>query len=132
MLPLAIGCPEFICPIQFDQLRLPKPAMTKPKPANALPLSSPDGQSLPEPEVPVFRCVVYLSRTESGQVHAVVANLADLQVTAGSERSALQRIVPAFKKRVIQFKQEGKEIPWIDPPTAIRPDQDKRVVPIHL
>ena len=82
--------------------------------------------------MPVFRCVIYIRKTESGQTHACVANLPDLEVTAGSERSALQRIVPAFKNRVIEYKQNGETIPWIDPPTAIQDDQDKRVVPVHL
>ncbi len=99
---------------------------------NPLNIASNEDGVLPEPEVPVYRCVVYVRKTESGQVHACVANLPDLEITAGSERSALQKIVPAFKKRVIEFKQNGDCIPWIDPPTPIEKDQDKRVVPIHL
>lgn len=88
--------------------------------------------SAPSPDVPVFRCVVYVRKLDSGEIQATVANLPDLEVIAGSERSALLKIVPAFKKRVIEYKQNGESIPWIDPPTAMQADQDKRVVPVHL
>ena len=101
--------------------------MSDPKPS--IPVS-PLSQSAPD--VPVFRCVVYIRKLESGQVEATVANLADLKIVAGSERSALMKIVPAFKQRVVAHKQKGEAIPLIDPPTPIEADQDQRVVPIHL
>jgi hypothetical protein len=90
------------------------------------------GNQLLQPAVPVFRCLIYLSRPPSGGVLAVVANLPGLEVTAENERAALSRIVPAFKQRMVEYRTEGQPIPWIEPPTPIRADQEQRVVPVHL
>lgn len=83
-------------------------------------------------DVPVFSCIVYLSRAEDGRVQARVANLSGFQCTASSEREALMQLVPAFKQRVRELTQEGTAVPWIDPPPAPKPGEQERFVPVHL
>lgn len=82
--------------------------------------------------VPVFNCIVYVSRDSAGHVRARVANLAGLEFTAGSEREALSKTVPAFKQRVTELTQSGTQIPWIEPPLPPDPGEQTRFVPVHL
>jgi len=83
-------------------------------------------------DVPVFNCIVYVLTTASGEVRARVANLPNLQCTAGSERTALSQLVPAFKQRVSELTRKGTEIPWIEPPLPTEPGEQRRFVPVHL
>lgn len=82
-------------------------------------------------DVPVFNCVVYLSR-DAGGVRARVANLAGLESTASNEREALGKIVPAFRQRVAELMRAGTPIPWIDPPEPAAEGEQTRFVPVHL
>jgi hypothetical protein len=96
-----------------------------------------DGVQLPITEqtssaVPVFSCIVYVSPAAKGGVQARVANLPGLTCSAASERDALAQLVPAFKQRVGELTQNKTPIPWIDPPSPIEPDEQKRFIPIHL
>ena len=84
------------------------------------------------PAVPVFNCIVYLARTDEGQVRARVANLARFECTAASERDALAKLVPAFKQRLAELHQSAGDIPWIDPPLAAEPGEQTRYIPVHL
>ncbi|MEO8494071.1 MAG: hypothetical protein ABI614_03305 [Planctomycetota bacterium] len=92
--------------------------------------------SRPDPlkpvEVPVFSCVVYVAKNASGGVHARVANLAGLECDAGSEREALSKLVPAFKQRMTELAASNTPIPWIEPPSPKRVDEQVRLVPVHL
>ena len=88
-------------------------------------------QHIPPASVPVFSCVVYVSPT-SGGVRARCANLAGLEFTAASERTALGQLIPAFKKQVGQLHAAGEPIPWIDPPAKPEPGEQTRYVPVHL
>ena len=81
--------------------------------------------------VPTFACIVYVTKTDEG-TRARVANLPDLQCIATTERDALGKIVPEFKQRISQWLAAGQQIPWIDPPSAQEPDEQKRFVPVHL
>ena len=83
-------------------------------------------------EVPVFNCVVYIATVADGGVRARVANLADLRCEAGSEREALGKIVPAFKKRVAELTESGTPIPWIEPPEPAQAEEQTRLIPVHL
>ena len=83
------------------------------------------------PVVPVFSCIIYVS-TNAGGVQARVANLAGIECTAASERDALGKIIPAFKRRVGELMQGGTPIPWIEPPTPAKPDEQTRFIPVHL
>jgi len=82
--------------------------------------------------VPVFNCIVHVSRNEDGGVGARVANLPNIACTATSERDALARIVKEFKQAVKQFSEQGVPIPWIDPPSQKEPNEQSRLIPVHL
>ena len=83
-------------------------------------------------EVPVFNCLVYVASRQQGGVRARVANLPDLQCEAASEREALAKLVPAFKKRVGDLTSSGTDIPWIDPPMPVVDGEQTRFIPVHL
>jgi hypothetical protein len=83
-------------------------------------------------EVPVFSCIVYVSPDAGGGVRARVANLPGLECTAGSEREALGKIVPAFKRRIGEQMRSGNQIPWIDPPAPAEAGEQIRFIPVHL
>ena len=65
-------------------------------------------------EVPVFSCVVYVSKNGAGGVHARVANLAGFECDAANEREALSKLVSAFKQRVVELTAGKMPIPWIE------------------
>ena len=83
-------------------------------------------------QVPVFSCLVYIAPDAGGGVRARVANLPGLECTAGSERAALGKIVPAFKQRIAELMSTGTPIPWIDPPTPAEAGEQTRFIPVHL
>ena len=90
-------------------------------------------RALSAPEsVPVFSCVVYISPARVGGVHARVANLYGIEATAANEREALAKVVPLFKQRIAELMGSGKEIPWLEPPAEIAPEEQERLVPVHL
>jgi hypothetical protein len=83
-------------------------------------------------QVPVFSCIVYVSPDAGGGVRARVANLPGLECTAVSEREALGKLVPAFKRRIGEQMHSGTPIPWIDPPTPAEAGEQIRFIPVHL
>ena len=83
-------------------------------------------------EVPVFSCIVYVSKNASGGVHARVANLAGFESDAASEREVLRKLVPAFKQRVAELTASKTPIPWIVPPSPKADDEQVRLIPVHL
>jgi len=108
------------------------PEDDRPAPDRQAPFSSLEvNSSPPAGDVPVFNCLVYVMATETG-VRARVANLAGFEITAASERTALQKIVPVFKSRVAEIMQSGEPVPWLDPPLAIAPGEQQRFIPVHL
>jgi hypothetical protein len=82
--------------------------------------------------VPVFNCRVIMSRDAAGIVVARAAELADLSVTADSERAALQKLVPAFKARMAAHLATGEEIPWIRPGDKPAEREKELFVAVHL
>ena len=86
--------------------------------------------SLPPP-VPVFNCIVYVGRRE-GKVRARVANLPGIEHSAADERAAIGGVVPEFKRQVGELTASGAAIPWIDPPLPPEPDEQTRLIPVHL
>ena len=84
-----------------------------------------------EVSVPTFGCIVYVSKVDGG-VKARVANLAGLESVGGSERDALSKLVPAFKKAIQATLMADEEVQWIDPPLPIGDDEQKRFIPVHL
>jgi hypothetical protein len=81
--------------------------------------------------VPVFNCIVYVSRSDTG-TRARVANLAGLEAVGVTERDVLGKLIPAFKQRVSELMTNGTAIPWIDPPSPAEPGEQIRFVPVHL
>ena len=82
--------------------------------------------------VPVFNCVVYVSRGSEGITRARVANLAGIEVSANSERDALAKTVAAFKQKVAELHQQEAAIPWIDPVPPPDEGEVERLIPVHL
>ena len=83
-------------------------------------------------DVPVFNCVVYLAIRSDGTVRARVANLPGLKFDAKSEREAMSHLVPAFKLRLAELLNNRIPIPWIEPPLQIEPNEQIRLVAVHL
>jgi hypothetical protein len=87
----------------------------------------------PPENVPVYSCVVYLSRAEKeNRVLCRCANLEGLAVTAETERGALKEIVRLFKEKVSSCEKEGMTVPLIDPPMAPEVNESIRYLAVHL
>ena len=99
----------------------------KPDPEQKLPVT---GDAVPN--VPVFSCIIYIRQNEDRTVSGRVANLAGLSSSGASERDVLSRLSREFKTQVMGLHQDGKEIPWIDPPTPAESDERVRSIPVHL
>jgi len=84
------------------------------------------------PTVPTFACLIYVSPTDDGKVSARVANLDGFEMTAATERDALQRISKQFKAHVLQKTEAGETIAWIDPPPKPAENEKVRSIPVHL
>lgn len=83
--------------------------------------------------VPVFNCVVHVSRANAeGVVVARVANLAGIEARGRNEREALTQIVAAFKAAVAGYHSRGEPIPFLDPPPPPAPTETERLIAVHL
>lgn len=82
-------------------------------------------------DVPVFNCVVYVRKTDSGAVLRV-ANLAGITEEASSERAGLAAVVSRFKQMTAEYLQGDGTIPWIEPIPDPEPDEQSRFIPVHL
>ena len=82
-------------------------------------------------DVPTFNCIVHVSSTPEG-VKARVANLDGIEFVAYDERTALSKVVPAFKAKVQQFLNDQVAIPWQEPPHAVEDGEQARFIPVHL
>ena len=85
----------------------------------------------PPRDVPVFSCLVYVSKHADG-LHARVANLAEISATGRSEREVLGEIVRAFKQHVNDHLAKEGQIPWLDPVLPLAAQEQKRLIPVHL
>ena len=96
--------------------------------------SQPKGQRLPTApaSVPVFNCVVHLYRDDQGNFQGRVANLPELVCTAATERDLLAKIVKEFKRVIREYSEKNAPIPWVDPPKAKEPNEQSRLIPVHL
>ena len=84
------------------------------------------------PQVPVFKCLVYVHKNEDATVIGRVANLAGIEVSGASERDVLGKVTREFKSRVSKMLEEGREIPWVEPPQPPLENEQVRSVPVHL
>ena len=87
----------------------------------------------PPESVPVYSCVVYLSRAgKDNRVLCRCANLEGLAITAETERDALKEIVRLFKEKVSSCEKDGVPVPLIDPPMAPEVNESIRYLAVHL
>ena len=87
----------------------------------------------PPEEIPVFNCVVLIGPSEPPHaVRARVANLDGIEFFGRNEREALRQLIPAFKQRLTESRQQGVTIPWIDPPRSAEPHEQVRLIAVHL
>ena len=84
------------------------------------------------PNVPVFRCIIYIRQNEDRTVTGRVANFAGLSSSGAAERDVLSRLSREFKAQVMLLHQDGKEIPLIEPPMPPEPGERVRSIPVHL
>ena len=84
----------------------------------------------PPESVPVFNCRVFVRN--DGGCRARVANLAGIEVTAASEREAIQGIVRQFKQLMAKYAAEKQSPPWLDPELTIEDGEQERLIPVHL
>ncbi len=97
--------------------------------------SSPDKLSITGPQrpaPPTYACLIYTMYNADGKVTARIANLAGFELTAATERDALQRICKQFKSHLLQKTEAGGTIDWIDPPSPRKDDEKVRSIPVHL
>lgn len=83
--------------------------------------------------VPVFNCIVILTRdTATGKMSARVANMAGITAEGNAERELLMLLTKRFKTLLQDCLQNNREIPWIDPAEAPLPGEQQRFIPVHL
>ena len=83
--------------------------------------------------VPVFNCIVILTRdTTTGRMSARVANMAGIAAEGNSERELLMLLSKRFKAFLMDCLQNNREIPWIDPAETPLPGEQQRFIPVHL
>ena len=84
------------------------------------------------PDVPVYTCIVYVSKRDDGTVIGEVANLDGIQATGASERFVLSSVTREFKALIKKLAEAGETIEFIDPVQPPQPHQRVRSIPIHL
>ena len=83
--------------------------------------------------VPVFNCIVILTRdATTGRISARIANLAGITAEGNAERELLLLLTKRFKAFLQDCLQNNREIPWIDPAEAPLPGEQQRFIPVHL
>ena len=101
--------------------------------SNPLPQASESSCGTGGPSVPVFNCIVILTRdATTGRLSARVANLAGITAEGNAERELLMLLTKRFKAFVQDCLQHNREIPWIDPPAVPLPGEQQRFIPVHL
>ena len=93
----------------------------------SLPVVTP-GQS-----VPVYTCHVLVSGpSEQVEYRVSVTSLPGFTATVGNERELLTRLVEQFKRCIIEHRQQGQPVPWIEAPERPANDERQRWIPVHL
>jgi hypothetical protein len=87
----------------------------------------------PPESIPVYNCIALVApRGADGLVHVRAANVAGLRTSGQNEREALQHLVGAFKIIISQATAEGRPVPILDQPIAAAPDEQQRLIAVHL
>lgn len=110
---------------QVDETSPSNRPETKQPPNTGLPVES----AAPTP--PAFGCIVYFA-CDNGVFRGRVANLAEIEVSASSQREMLGQIVARFKSSVSGSLDKGETPAWIVPPADKRPGETKLFLPVHL
>ncbi|MDV6032924.1 MAG: hypothetical protein F9B45_23130 [Phycisphaera sp. RhM] len=110
---------------QVDETPPTNRPATKQPPDAGLPVES----AAPPP--PAFGCIVYFA-SDGGVFRGRVANLAEIEVSASSQREMLGQIVARFKSSVADSLAKGETPAWIVPPAEKRPGETKLFLPVHL
>jgi len=83
--------------------------------------------------VPVFSCRLFVApKNPEGVVVARCANLENVRGEGDSERAALQKAVAAFKAQAVKHEGDPNKMPWIDPPLTAEPNEQERLMAVHL
>ena len=83
--------------------------------------------------VPVFNCIVILTRdAKTGRMSARIANLTGFTAEGNAERELLMLLTKRFKAFLQDCLQHNREIPWIDPAEAPLAGEQQRFIPVHL
>jgi hypothetical protein len=87
----------------------------------------------PPESIPVYNCIALVApRGSDGLVHVRAANVAGLRTTGQSEREALQHLVGAFKIIISQATAAGLPVPILAEPLDAAPDEQQRLIAVHL
>jgi hypothetical protein len=87
----------------------------------------------PPESVPVYNCIALVApRGADGLVHVRAANVAGLRTSGQNEREALQHLVGAFKIIISQATAEGRPVPILERPLTAAPDEQQRLIAVHL
>ena len=87
----------------------------------------------PQGAVPVFNCIVILTRLpDTGRLQGRVANLANLTAESNAERELLIVLTRRFKDFVRDCVKHQRPIPWINPPESPAAGEQQRFIPVHL
>lgn len=85
------------------------------------------------PSVPVFNCIVILTRdAATNRLTARVANLSGITAEGNAERELLMLLTKRFKAFVQDCIQNNRAIPWTDPPESPLAGEQQRFIPVHL
>jgi hypothetical protein len=97
-----------------------------PMPDHVKPLGPPES-------IPVYNCIALVApRGDDGLVHVRAANVAGLRTSGQTEREALQHLVGAFKIIISQATAAGLPVPLLEQPLAAAPNEQQRLIAVHL
>ncbi|MEM6979444.1 MAG: hypothetical protein AAF539_07210 [Planctomycetota bacterium] len=81
---------------------------------------------------PSFGCLIYLRHIDNGGVHARIANLSGVEVSAPDERAALSKIVPMFRQKMAEAAENGTSLQLDPEPPPPDAGEIRRFLPVHL
>jgi predicted RNase H-like HicB family nuclease len=77
------------------------------------------------------RCLVYLIPEEEGGFSAIAAELPGVASQGDTEQEALANIREAFQGAIQVYKDDNREVPWLDAPRKPEPGAITRSVFVH-
>lgn len=80
----------------------------------------------------VYNLTILIRTSNGSGVSARAANLNLPIVQAATVRAALQKTVEIAKETIVRERNQGAEIPWLDPPNKPLEAESTFVVPLHV